>query len=136
LNLIDFNTRVRAIGRGPLRLVTEPRRPPDPVPVTAALGPVVSPATMPAGVLTTRNDSRSRPPAMTDPLVVNMHDAARIHLDAAAHNPVAGQVYPGVPLDDMVTAMGFSTVGRQSWNRHCDPLNRSRSRPRRQPRRC
>lgn len=52
------------------------------------------------------NFSGTRPLVMTDTLVVNTHNAALTHLDATAHIPVAGQVYPGVPLDDAVTAMG------------------------------
>lgn len=49
---------------------------------------------------------------MTDTLVVNTHNAALTHLDATAHIPVAGQDYPGVPLDEAVTAMGVRPGGR------------------------
>ncbi|WP_103338473.1 cyclase family protein [Amycolatopsis sp. CA-126428] len=38
--------------------------------------------------------------ALSDVLVVNTHHVALTHIDALAHVPVDGRVYPGVPVDD------------------------------------
>lgn len=64
---------------------------------------------MPAAVLQTVNFTGTHPMAMTDTLIVNVHHAASTHLDALAHMPVDGQVYPGVSVDDAVTPPACST---------------------------
>ncbi|MFD7536230.1 cyclase family protein [Streptomyces sp. NPDC059819] len=77
-----------------------------PVPLTTGLGPVGSPAVMPAGVLQIMNFNGAKPVALTDTLVINTHNAALTHLDAVAHMPVDEHVYPGVPVQAAVTPTG------------------------------
>ncbi|GHB78126.1 cyclase [Streptomyces xanthochromogenes] len=79
-----------------------------PVPLTTGLGPVGSPAVMPAGVLQIMNFNGAKPLALTDTLVINTHNAALTHLDAVAHMPVDEHVYPGVPVQDAVTPTGVA----------------------------
>lgn len=78
----------------------------DPVPVTSAGGPVGAPARMPAPVLQTIAFGGTSPVGVTDTLIVNTHSAGLTHLDALAHIPVDGRVYPGVPIDEAVTPHG------------------------------
>ena len=106
LHLIDEAARRRAAAEvRDARHVSLARRT-DPVPLTTGLGPVGSPALMPAGVLQTVNFNGVKPMAMTDTLLVNTHNASLTHIDAVAHMPVDGHVYPGVPLQDAVTPTG------------------------------
>ncbi|MFG3133265.1 cyclase family protein [Streptomyces tendae] len=106
LNLIDEAARARAAAEVRLARHVSLARTVDPVPLTTGLGPVGGPATMPAGVMQTVNFTGFRPIALTDSLVVNTHNAALTHLDAFAHIPVDGHVYPGVPTQDAVTPTG------------------------------
>ncbi|MBP0457218.1 cyclase family protein [Streptomyces montanisoli] len=108
LHLIDAAARRRAAAEvREARHVSLARRS-RPVPLTTGLGPVGSPATMPAGVLQAMNFNGARPLAMTDTLVVNTHNAALTHLDAVAHIPVEERVYPGVPVHAAVTPTGVT----------------------------
>ncbi|MFD7921580.1 cyclase family protein [Streptomyces sp. NPDC059740] len=61
---------------------------------------------MPAGVLQAVNFNGAKPPAMTDTLVLNTHNAGLTHLDAVSHMPVEEQVHPGVPVHGAVTPTG------------------------------
>ena len=71
------------------------------IPVTlAGGGPVphgLSPMPAPVQHLLYFTGSPSR--ALSDVLVVNTHHIAMTHLDALAHIPVDGHVYPGIPVD-------------------------------------
>lgn len=80
----------------------------QPVPLTTGLGPVGSPAVMPAGVLQIVNFNGAKPLALTDTLVLNTHNAALTHIDAVAHMPVDEHVYPGVPVHAAVTPTGVT----------------------------
>jgi kynurenine formamidase len=53
---------------------------------------------MPAPVQQMLTYTGSPAHALSDVLVVNTHHVAMTHLDALAHIPVDGQVYPGVPI--------------------------------------
>lgn len=106
LNLIDAAARTRAAGEVRSGHHVSLARTVQPVPFSAGLGPVGRPATMPAAVLQTVNFGGTRPLAVTDTLIVNTHNAGLTHLDSLAHMPVDNQVYPGVPLDDAVSAAG------------------------------
>ena len=106
LNLIDEEARQRAAAEvRDARHVSLARRT-DPVPLTTGLGPVASPAMMPAGVLQAMNFTGIKPMAMTDTLLVNTHNAALTHIDAVAHMPINEHVYPGVPVSAAVTPTG------------------------------
>lgn len=106
LHLIDTAAQGRAAAEVRDARHVSLARPIDPVPLATGLGPVGSPATMPAGVLQAVNFNGMAPLAMTDTLVVNTHNAALTHLDAVAHMPVDEHVYPGVPVRDAVTPTG------------------------------
>ncbi|MFQ6147767.1 cyclase family protein [Streptomyces seoulensis] len=108
LRLIDAAAKERAAAEvRDARHVSLARRV-RPVPLTTGLGPVGSPAVMPAGVLQIVNFNGVKPVAMTDTLVVNTHNAALTHLDAVAHMPVDEHVYPGVPVHAAVTPTGVT----------------------------
>lgn len=107
LHLIDAAATARAAAEVREGRHVSLARPIDPVPLTTGLGPVGdTPATLPAGVLQTVNFTGLQPLAMTDTLVVNIHNAALTHVDALAHIPFGGHVYPGVPVQDAVTPVG------------------------------
>ena len=106
LRLIDEAARARAATEVRSGRHVSLARTVTPVSFSAGLGPVGSPATMPAAVLQTVNFTGTRPLAMTDTLVVNIHNAALTHIDALAHMPVDGVVYPGIPLDEAVSPTG------------------------------
>ncbi|MFJ2740790.1 cyclase family protein [Streptomyces sp. NPDC087440] len=108
LRLIDAAARMRAAAEVRTGHHVSLARRVEPVRLTTGLGPVGSPAVMPAGVLQVMNFTGVNPAAMTDTLVINTHNAAVTHLDAVAHMPVDGHVYPGVPLRDAVTASGVA----------------------------
>lgn len=61
----------------------------------------VSPMPAPVQQMLTYTGSPAR--ALSDVLVVNTHHVAMTHIDALAHIPVDGQVYPGVPIAQAVT---------------------------------
>ena len=107
LHLIDAAATARAAAEVREGRHVSLARPIDPVPLTTGLGPVGDrPANLPAAVLQTVNFNGLPPLAMTDTLVINVHNAALTHVDALAHIPVADAVYPGVPLKDAVTPVG------------------------------
>ncbi len=70
------------------------------VPVTLAGGGAVphGPSPMPAPVQQMLYFTGSPAPALADVLIVNTHHIAMTHVDALAHIPVDGHVYPGVPV--------------------------------------
>ncbi|MFI9772512.1 cyclase family protein [Streptomyces sp. NPDC052415] len=108
LNLIDAAAKARAAAEVRDARHVSLARPIDPVPLTTGLGPVGGPATMPAGVLQAVNFNGAQPLAMTDSLIINTHNAALTHLDAVAHMPIDGHVYPGVPVQDAVSPTGVT----------------------------
>ncbi|MFJ9173724.1 cyclase family protein [Streptomyces sp. NPDC102360] len=108
LNLIDAAARVRAAAEVREARHVSLARSVDPVPLTTGLGPVASPAMMPAGVLQMVNFNGAKPLALTDSLVINTHNAALTHLDAVSHMPVDDHIYPGVPVQEAVTPTGVT----------------------------
>ncbi|MDJ0386159.1 cyclase family protein [Streptomyces sp. G-G2] len=108
LHLIDAAARKRAAAEVRDAHHVSLARRVHPVPLTTGLGPVGSPAVMPAGVLQIVNFNGVKPLAMTDTLVVNTHNAAVTHVDAVAHMPVDGHIYPGVPVHAAVTPTGVT----------------------------
>jgi kynurenine formamidase len=103
LNFITDESRVRgaaAVRTGRTVSLAHPISPTT----LAGGGPVphgLSP--MPAPVQQILNYTGSPALALSDVLVVNTHHVAMTHIDALAHIPVDGQVYPGVPIDQAVT---------------------------------
>jgi kynurenine formamidase len=59
-------------------------------------------APAPAGVLQALTFAGSPSRALTDLLIVNTHHMSLTHIDALAHIPVDGEVYPGVPVADAI----------------------------------
>lgn len=61
------------------------------------------------------------PMGMTEALVLTPDHPGLTHIDAHAHMPVDGLVYPGRPLTEAVTAAGVVTVrrprSRPPWSR-------------------
>ena len=106
LHLIDAAAALRAAAEVRTGRHVSLARPTKPVPFTAASGPVGSPTRMPAAVLQTIGFSGTHPMAITDTLIVNTHNAGLTHLDALAHIPVDGTVYPEIPLDEAITPSG------------------------------
>ena len=106
LNLIDDAARARAVAEVRTGQHVSLARRIVPVSLSTGRGPVGSPAMMPAAVLQTVNFTGTDPMAMTDTLIVNVHHAGSTHLDALAHMPVDGQIYPGVPVGEAVTPSG------------------------------
>lgn len=115
LNLIDDSVRARAVAEVRSGRFVSLARPVDPVGFSAAGGPVGSTAVMPTAVMQTMNFGGTHPMAMTDTLVLNVHNAGMTHLDAVAHIPVDGMVYPGILLDDAVTARGVQHGSTDSF---------------------
>ncbi|WP_152354275.1 cyclase family protein [Brachybacterium subflavum] len=106
LNLIDDAARARAAAEVRDGTSVSLARPTSPTPLTTGLSPVGTPETIPAPVMQMVNFNGFTPVATTDSLLVNTHNAGLTHLDALAHIPVDGRVYPGVPLADAVTPVG------------------------------
>lgn len=76
------------------------------LPVTPVLlaggGPAAAGVTvMPAPVLQVLNYN-PEPPAHVEVLVLNTHSLSFTHIDAPVHVPVAGKVYPGIPVEEAV----------------------------------
>jgi len=69
-------------------------------PITLAGGGAVPHGSnpMPAPIQQILVYTGSPAPALADVLIVNTHHIAMTHVDALAHIPVDGQVYPGVPV--------------------------------------
>lgn len=106
LHLIDDAARARAAAEVRDGASVSLARPTSPAPLTTALSPVGVPAKVPAPVMQSVNFNGYSPVAVTDSMLVNTHNAGLTHLDALAHIPVDGRVYPGVPLADAVTPVG------------------------------
>lgn len=108
LNLIDAQAISRAAAEVREGRHVSLARVTDPVSFTTGLGPVGTPAVMPAAVMQVVNFNGAQPLAMTDTLVINTHNAALTHLDAVAHMPVDGEVYPGKTVAEAVTPTGVT----------------------------
>ncbi len=106
LNLIDDAATSRAVAEVRTGRHVSLARTVTPVPFSAGLSPVGAPAIMPAAALQAINFTGVQPLAMTDTLVVNIHNAASTHMDAVAHIPFEQKVYPGIPLAESVTPIG------------------------------
>jgi kynurenine formamidase len=106
LNLIDDAARTRAAAEVRDATSVSLARTTRPAPLTTSLSPVGSPATVPAPVMQIVNFNGIKPPAITDSLLINTHNAGLTHLDAPIHMPVDDKVYPGVPLQDAITPVG------------------------------
>ncbi|UEJ81811.1 cyclase family protein [Brachybacterium halotolerans subsp. kimchii] len=106
LNLIDDAARARAAAEVRDGTSVSLARPTSPAPLTTGLSPFGTPSTSPAPVMQTVNFNGFTPVATTDSLLVNTHNVGLTHLDALAHIPVDGCIYPGVPLADAVTPGG------------------------------
>ncbi|MBF4600375.1 cyclase family protein [Frigoribacterium sp. VKM Ac-1396] len=104
LNLIDDAARARAaeevrVGRSvSLALPVEP--------ASMLGGPFAPPSPPSPPVQQALLHTGTPPMGMSEVLIVTPHHPALTHLDAFAHLPVDGVVYPGMPLEDAVTAGG------------------------------
>ncbi|MGU3409060.1 cyclase family protein [Microbacterium sp. M1A1_1b] len=104
LNLIDDASRARAaaaVHTGEwvsLALATEP--------ASMLGGPFAAPAPPSPPVQQALLHTGTPPMGMSEVLVVTPHHPGLTHLDAVAHMPVDGHVYPNRPIGDAVTAGG------------------------------
>ncbi|MFI6347234.1 cyclase family protein [Streptomyces sp. NPDC050560] len=106
LNHITDKARARGVEEAREGRVVSLARRVTPVPLG---GPIpFAPGPAPAAVLQMLSFTGSPARALSDVLVVNTHHAGLTHIDALAHVPVNGQVYPGVPLSDAVARGGVA----------------------------
>ncbi len=100
LNLITDQARARGAASVRTGRAVSLAHPVAAVPLAGG-GPVPHGLTpMPAPVQQLLYFTGSPARALSDVLVVNTHHVALTHVDALAHFPVDGQVYPGVAVDD------------------------------------
>jgi len=109
LNFITGAARARGVAEARDGRTVSLAFPVTPVPLAGPVPFGVSP--MPAGILQLMNFTGSPANALTDVLVVNTHHGSLTHIDALAHVPTAGQVYPGIGIERAVAA---GTVKRGS----------------------
>jgi len=104
LNLITDEVRARAIAEArtgrwvPLAMPIKP--------ASMLGGPFAPPAPSSPPVQQAMLYTGTPPMGMAEVLVVTPHDPGLTHLDAVAHMPVGGLVYPGRELTEAVTAAG------------------------------
>ncbi|SFW81332.1 cyclase family protein [Amycolatopsis australiensis] len=104
LNLITDEARARAAAEVRTGRAVSLALPIQPTPVIS--GPF-APATQAASPVQQLLQYTGCPPLATaEVLIVTNHHPRSTHLDALAHMPRAGRVYPGRPLDECVTVAG------------------------------
>jgi kynurenine formamidase len=104
LNLIDDAARARAAAAAHTGRWVSLALPTDPA---SMLGGPFAPPSPPSPPLQQALLFTGDPPmGMAEALVVTPHHPGLTHLDAFAHMPIDGTVYPGRPLTDAVTAGG------------------------------
>ena len=104
LNLITDEVRARAVAEARTGRLVPLAMPVDPASMLGGPFAPAAPASPPVqqGLLYTRTP----PMGMVEVLVLTPHHPGLTHLDALAHMPVDGLVYPGRPLTGAVTAGG------------------------------
>lgn len=101
LNFITDDVRARAVEQATTGRTVSLAMPLTPVPLAGAPMPMGS-STMPAPVLQMMTFTGSPAAAFTDVLMFNTHNVAMTHIDALAHIPVEGKVYPGVAASEAI----------------------------------
>lgn len=104
LNLIDDAARARAAAEARTGRSVSLARPVDPASMLGGPFAPAAPASPP--VQQALFYTGIPPMGMSEALVVTPHHPALTHLDAPAHMPVDGVVYPGRPLAEAVTPGG------------------------------
>ena len=104
LNLITDEVRARAVAEARTGRWVSLAMPVDPASMTG--GPFAPPAPPSPPVQQALLYTGTPPMGMSEVLVVTPHHPGLTHLDALAHVPVDGLVYPGRPLTEAVTAAG------------------------------
>jgi kynurenine formamidase len=101
LNFITDEVRANAVMEAKVGRVVSLAMPVTPAPFAAGPTPFGT-TPIPAPVLMTMNFTGSPPHALAEVLVINTHHVALTHIDALAHMPSDGSVYPGRPLPDTI----------------------------------
>jgi len=104
LNLITDEVRARAVTEARTGRWVPLGMPVDPTSMLG--GPFAPPAPPSSPVQQALLYTGTPPMGMAELLIFNPHHPALTHLDAFAHMPVDGLVYPGRPLTEAVTAGG------------------------------
>lgn len=104
LNLVTDEVRARAVTEARTGRYVSLATPVDPAPVAG--GPYAHPTQRTPAVQQALLYTGNPPMGMAEVLVVTPHDPGLTHLDAFAHMPVEGLVYPGRPVTEAVTAAG------------------------------
>lgn len=104
LNLITDEVRARAAAEARTGRWVPLAMPIDPASMLG--GPFAPPAPASPPVQQAMLYTGNPPMGMSEVLVVTPHHPGLTHLDAVAHMPVDGLVYPGRPLTEAVTAAG------------------------------
>lgn len=104
LNLITDEVRARAVAEARTGRWVSLAMPVDPASMLG--GPFAPPAPPSPPVQQALLYTGTPPMGMAELLVLNPHHPELTHLDAFAHMPVDGLVYPGRPLTEAVTAGG------------------------------
>ncbi|GAA3310910.1 cyclase family protein [Streptomyces cinereospinus] len=100
LNFITDEARARGVAAATTGRVVSLAFPVRPAPL---VGPVpFGDGGLPTGVMQMMAFNGSPTRVLTDVLVLNTHHGAVTHIDALAHVPADGQVYPGRPLNEAV----------------------------------
>ena len=118
LNFITDDVRVRAAEQATTGRTVSLALPLTPAPLAGAPMPM-STAAMPAPVLQMMTFTGSPAMAFTDVLLFNTHNVAMTHIDALAHIPVEGKVYPGIPTSE---AIAHGTVRQGSTSAFADGI--------------
>jgi kynurenine formamidase len=117
LNFITAAARARGVAEATTGRVVSLAHPITPVPMAAPVA--FAEHGMPSAVLQALTFIGSPAPALTDVLLINVHHARSTHIDALAHIPVDGTVYPGVSVSD---ATAGATVSRSSSSAFIDGI--------------
>jgi len=104
LNLVTDAVRARAVAEARTGRWVSLARPVEPASMLGGPFAPAAPASPP--VQQALLYTGTPPMGMSEALVVTPHHPSLTHLDATAHMPVDGLVYPGRPLPEAVTAAG------------------------------
>ena len=104
LNLITDEVRARAVAEARTGRWVSLAMPVEPVSMLG--GPFAPPAPASPPVQQAMLYTGNPPMGMAEALVLTPHHPGLTHLDAVAHMPVDGLIYPGRPLTEAVTAGG------------------------------
>jgi hypothetical protein len=112
LNLITDAVRAGAAAEARSGRIVSLARPIRPTPII--MGPFAPATTEVAPVQQVMVYTPPAHQAAADMMIMMNHHPRLTHLDALRHQAIDGQVYPGRPFADSVTAAGASAAAQQS----------------------